>query len=437
VTPPHDGEVLGGRYLLGDLLGRGGAADVFRATDQLLERTVAVKVLRDQAAGGPDALGDGTDAARFAGEVRTLAGLNHRGLVTVLDAGTAGGRAFLVMELVDGPTLHALVARQALTSDRSLDLGAQVADALSYVHGRGVLHRDVKPGNILLDSRGRARLADFGIARLVDEESHHTRTGQTIGTAAYLAPEQVLGEDLTSAVDVYSLGLVLLEALTGRRTFPGTPTEAALARLNRSPEVPTSLPAPWPTLLTAMTARERGLRPSAADVAVELRDVRRRAEVGAADDVGARTVAMAPPTRRAPVADRTPAALAPRSPLAPVPSRRATTTVSGIVLLVVAAVLTTVTRAPASQPAVAESSTTTPTGPSSAPPSPAVADPVAERATTSVTPSASSPTSAASGTGGQGQARSKKAHRPKHGKPPKAGKHAKPGHGGKGHGKHP
>lgn len=270
--------VLGGRYELGPLLGRGGMADVFRAEDRTLRRAVAVKVLREAA-------GDASDRARFVGEARTLAGLSHSGLVTVLDAGfgvtdlpasdapAGDDRPFLVMELVDGRTLGRVVQDwgRGLPLEDVGSVGAQVAEALAYVHRNGVVHRDVKPGNILLGPRTRVRLADFGIARLVEDSAGHTRTGHVIGTAAYLAPEQVTGDQVSGATDVYSLGLVLLEALTGRREFPGAGTEAAVARLHRDPEVPESLPEEWRELLARMMARDPAERPAADEVAEPLR----------------------------------------------------------------------------------------------------------------------------------------------------------------------
>lgn len=256
--------LLSERYQLLDILGRGGMADVYRGHDQLLDRPVAIKMLRDVAA-TPE------DRARFTKEAQTLAALSHPGLVMVLDAGTYTDRPYLVLELVDGPTLAECCRGVALEPARVGALGAQLADALGYVHSQGVVHRDVKPANVLLGSDDRVRLTDFGIARLLAEAARHTATGDTIGTAAYLSPEQVRGDDVTSAADVYSLGLVLLEALTGERAYGGAPMEAALARLSTPPVVPDWLPPPWHELLRAMTALDPGDRPAVAQVAAALR----------------------------------------------------------------------------------------------------------------------------------------------------------------------
>ncbi len=154
---------------------------------------------------------------------------------------------------------------------RVVAVGTQVADGLAHAHAVGVVHRDVKPGNIMLGKDGRVWLTDFGIARLIGDDAHHTRTGMTIGSPAYLAPEQVRGLEVTPAADVYSLALVLLEMLTGRRAYPQVPTEAALARLTTPPEIPAELSAGWRTLLGRMTALEPAQRPTAAEVAEQLR----------------------------------------------------------------------------------------------------------------------------------------------------------------------
>ena len=265
--------VLGERYRLGELIGRGGMADVYAGVDQVLGRRVAVKLLRAIAP-------DSNDRARFEAETRTLAGLNHPGLVTVLDAGTEGELPYLVMELVPGTNLAACCSGQALDPEYVAAVGARLADALGYVHEQGVVHRDVKPGNVLLRPDGRVLLADFGIAKLVDRTSQHTAAGITIGTAPYLAPEQVGGGEISPATDVYSLGLVLLEMLTGVRAYPGTPVESALARLSSPPEIPPEVPAGWQALLRAMTATSPGDRPTMTEVRAAVENLSGQPDTG-------------------------------------------------------------------------------------------------------------------------------------------------------------
>src|SRR5215210_4797967 len=274
--------VLAERYELADVLGRGGMADVYRARDRVLAREVAVKLLRDTTR-------NETDRLRFTAEARTLAGLNHPGVVIILDAGISTEQPFLVMELVEGPTLGQVCAEGTLSSDRSASIGAQLAEALAYAHDQGVIHRDVKPGNVLLGADDRVKLADFGIARLIGETVRHTKTGTAVGTAAYLSPQQVRGQEITPATDVYSLGLVLLEALTGERPYPGTPMESALARLSREPRIPEELPETWRRLLHVMTLRESEARPHPRDVAEQLGALAGRpvpAGTAGADQVG-------------------------------------------------------------------------------------------------------------------------------------------------------
>lgn len=281
-----DDRLLDGRYRLGRRLGGGAVAEVFQALDERLHRQVAVKLFRGDAA---------DELQRHEAEMRTLARLDHPSLVAVFDAGTDAetGQPFLVMQLIEGTTLSDEMRDGPLPADRVARYGATLADALNYVHTQGFVHRDVKPANVLISADGRVHLADFGIARLVDS-SHVTKTGEVLGTPAYFAPEQVAGEPVGPPADVYALGMVLLECLTGRRPFEGTAMEVAMARLHRDPEIPEWLPVGWRTLLTAMTLRLPKDRPSAADIAGALR------AMGEDPD---RTVAL--PPRPTPVVERT------------------------------------------------------------------------------------------------------------------------------------
>ncbi|RNM11092.1 serine/threonine-protein kinase [Nocardioides pocheonensis] len=256
--------VLDDRYSLEEIIGRGGMADVYRATDQLLLRSVAVKLVREITEPGV--------RERFVDEARTLASLNHAGLITLLDAGILHDRPYLVMELVTGKTLSACIAQGPVDPERVRAIGRQLAAALAYAHAQGVVHRDVKPSNVLLCDDERVLLADFGIARLVGSAQHHTRTGGTVGSPAYLSPEQVAGEQVGPESDVFSLGLVLLESLTGVRAFTGSAIEAAMARLHAAPSIPDEVAPAWRSLIRAMTRREPDRRPAAAEVAAALAD---------------------------------------------------------------------------------------------------------------------------------------------------------------------
>ena len=254
--------VLDDRYALDELIARGGMADVYRGTDQLLLRPVAVKVLRE--------LTDPGLRDRFIAEARTLASLNHPGLVTLLDAGIQVDRPYLVMELATGSTLSACIAAGPLDSERVHVIGEQLAAALAYAHAAGVVHRDVKPSNVLICDDDRVVVADFGIARLIGATQHHTKSGEAIGSPPYVAPEQIAGEPIGPRADVFSLGLVLLEALTGERAYTGTPIEAAAARLHTPPDIPSHLEPKWRELIARMTGRDPESRPTAAQVAAEL-----------------------------------------------------------------------------------------------------------------------------------------------------------------------
>ncbi len=297
------GSVLSRRYRLTGLIGRGGMADVYRADDQVLRRSVAVKVFRP----GTDR---NADRLRFLAEIRTLASLAHPNLVALYDGGQDEAQPWCVMQMMEGGTLADLEGADDGTADpaRVATIGAQIADGLAYIHDRGIVHRDVKPSNVLLDSDGDAYLSDFGVAQMVDA-TRMTATGALLGTAAYLSPEQVLGRHATAAVDVYALALVLLETLTGTREFPGAPIESAVARLSRAPQVPARLGPAWAELLTAMTAIEPEGRPDAAAAASWLRSLARGGrEEGAVPLQRTRTDPDTAPTAISPAAFRPPAA---------------------------------------------------------------------------------------------------------------------------------
>ncbi len=258
---PIAGTVLAGRYRLGGPLGSGGMADVVRAEDQRLGREVAVKLFRP----GTDPDGE----QRFEQETHTLARLRHPGLVALHDAGVEHGRAFLVMELVDGPTLAQELTRQPYDAAAATQVGLELARALAYVHEEGVVHRDVKPTNVLVEADGRVRLADFGVSQLAGSTGM-TAVDETVGTASYLAPEQVRGEPAGPPADVYALGLLLLECLSGRPEYPGDGWAAAEERLERAPRIPPGLPEPLRGTLRAMTSADPERRPTARAVAAAL-----------------------------------------------------------------------------------------------------------------------------------------------------------------------
>ena len=270
----ESGHLLGGRYRIGALIGRGSEATVYRARDEVLQRDVAVKLFRDEK----------TDRAlqrRQSQEAKILAGMSHHALVTLYDAGKDADEAdaklsYLVMELVHGADLRHRTARGPLTAAHMAWIGYDLADGLSYIHHHGIVHRDVKPANILLvdysvdDRRPRAKLSDFGVAVMLDN-GDTDGDGGTSGTPAYLSPEQAVGEPVGPPSDVYSLGLVLLEGLTGKMAYPGAPLQAAVARLLVDPDIPEELSPMWATLLTSMLARDPAARPPAREVSLALR----------------------------------------------------------------------------------------------------------------------------------------------------------------------
>ncbi|WP_199441946.1 serine/threonine-protein kinase [Umezawaea beigongshangensis] len=291
------GQVVAGRYRLLGLLGSGGMAEVYLARDVVVDRDVAVKVFATKAAPA--------DQVRLDREAQVLRSLSAPGVVAVYGTGSHQGRPFYVMQAIGGGTLRSRMY-QPLEPEFVARVGCQVARTLAHVHSRGVVHRDVKPSNVLLDDEcGQAYLADFGLAL----QAHATRltgSGFLVGTAGYLAPEQLRGVQVGGPADVYGLGLVLLECLTGRPEYPGGDAESALARLSRPPAVPTELPDPWPELLTAMTDSDPAMRPSAAEcadvLATAVETSTGLAALALADPVGARldvTADLEVPPRRA------------------------------------------------------------------------------------------------------------------------------------------
>lgn len=295
----ESGQLLSGRYRVEELVGRGGQSSVYRAVDELLERDVAVKVFHE------GRHGDAEQARRQESEVRILAGMSHHALVTLFDVGmnpTNASVSYLVMELVPGPDLRRRSAQSPLSSSHVALIGHDLADGLAYMHHHGIVHRDVKPANILLvdynhqDQRPRAKLSDFGVAMILGDDGRDD--GIASGTPQYLSPEQAAGEPVGPSSDVYSLGLVLLEVLTGEVAFPGAAIQSALARLLHPPHVPASLAPRWAGLLTSMLSREPTSRPSALEVSLALRQEivqgagRRRATSSGSDSEESRMQAV-------------------------------------------------------------------------------------------------------------------------------------------------
>jgi serine/threonine-protein kinase len=225
------GEVIGDRYELEELVGSGGMSSVFRAHDRLLERKVALKVLHEQYTSDEDYV------ERFRREARSVASLSHPNIVTVIDRGEHGGRQYIVFEYVDGENLKHRIDREgALPVRDALELALQIGRALQFAHQNGLVHRDVKPQNVLLNGDGRPKVTDFGIARSLDVQRGMTQTGTVLGTSDYIAPEQAQGAHVDDRTDVYSLGVVLYELLSGETPFTGENFVAvAMQHINNPP----------------------------------------------------------------------------------------------------------------------------------------------------------------------------------------------------------
>lgn len=269
--------LLDGRYILRDRVGQGGTATVYRADDTHLGRTVAIKMIHR----GEGALGS-ADRART--EEALLASLDHPSLVALFDAQLRRRRPqYLVMEFVDGPTLGERMAQGPIPARQLAHITRDLAEGLAVVHAAGVVHRDVKPSNVLLAPRRTrrggqwaAKLADFGIACSLENASM-TSSGHVLGTLTYMAPEQLRDADPGTAVDIFALGLVVLEALTGEAGYAslGTGRAAAIRRLTTKPFIPASVDNDWRRLLEHMTRLDPCERPTAAEVARAARDLTR------------------------------------------------------------------------------------------------------------------------------------------------------------------
>lgn len=275
---PTQGVSFGGRYELQSRIAIGGMGEVWEATDHVIGRTVAIKILKDEYMGDPGFL------ERFRAEARHAALVNHEGIASVFDYGEENGSAYLVMELVPGEALSTVLERDgALSADKTLDIVAQTASALQAAHAAGLVHRDIKPGNLLITPDGRVKITDFGIARIADQVPL-TATGQVMGTVQYLSPEQASGHPASPATDTYSLGIVAYECLAGKRPFTGESQVAiAMAQINEQPPpLPPTVPIPVQNLVMAMIAKKPSDRPSSSATVARAAQALRRGDLNSA-----------------------------------------------------------------------------------------------------------------------------------------------------------
>jgi serine/threonine-protein kinase len=305
------GQLIADRYELKDAVGTGGMSTVFCAHDTLLERDVALKLLHEHHSRDDDYV------ERFRHEARAVAQLSHPSIVTVIDRGEADGRQFIVFEYVEGENLKELVSRGPLPVRRTLELGLEVARALAFAHAQGLVHRDVKPQNVLLSGDGRAKVTDFGIARSLDAVGR-TETGTVLGTSHYIAPEQARGERVDTKTDVYSFGVMLFEMLAGSVPFDGESflavamrhvNEAPPSVLERRPETPLRLAG----LIERCLAKAPEDRPDMDACVSELEGA--LADLDALPDGEATMIARAPRELRRPARPRQRARRGSRRPL--------------------------------------------------------------------------------------------------------------------------
>ncbi|MCX7522741.1 serine/threonine-protein kinase [Microbacterium sp. STN6] len=275
---PTAGLTFGGRYELQSRIAIGGMGEVWKATDSVIGRTVALKILKDEYLGDPGFL------ERFRAEARHAALVNHEGIANVFDYGEEDGSAFLVMELVPGEALSTILEREhVLSTDKVLDIVAQTAAALHAAHAAGLVHRDIKPGNLLITPDGRVKITDFGIARIADQVPL-TATGQVMGTVQYLSPEQASGHPASPSTDIYSLGIVAYESLAGRRPFTGESQVAiAMAQINEAPpDLPVTVSEPVRNLVFSCIAKNPADRPASSAHLARAAQALRRGDVQAA-----------------------------------------------------------------------------------------------------------------------------------------------------------
>lgn len=257
---PEEGKVYGGRYKLISRIAIGGMGEVWQAQDEVILREVAIKILKQEFMGDPGFL------ERFRTEARHAAMVNHPGIANVYDYGEDDGSAYLVMELVPGDSLaRILEVEKSLPSERVLDIISQTARALYEAHQAGLVHRDVKPGNLLITPEGVVKITDFGIARVADQVGL-TAMGQVMGTVQYLAPELATGKTATPSTDIYSLGIVAYEALAGKRPFTGeSQMDIAMAQINKAPPaLPNTIDPRVSNLVMSCLAKKANQRPETA-----------------------------------------------------------------------------------------------------------------------------------------------------------------------------
>ena len=276
---PQPGTVLGGRYELTSRIAVGGMGEVWKGRDSVIDREVAAKILKEEY------LSDQGFLDRFRAEARSMGAVSHPGIAAVYDYGEETGSPYLVMEYVPGEPLSSLIDRNVVLPEADvLELTAQSAEALGAAHRSGVVHRDVKPGNILVTPDFRVKLTDFGIARVTDQ-APLTKTGQVMGTAQYLAPEQATGKGSTPKSDLYSLGIIMYEALAGRRPFTGDSQVAiAIAQVNTAPpELPTTVSEPIRRLVDSLLSKKQEMRPESGEALATAARALRNGDVAAAE----------------------------------------------------------------------------------------------------------------------------------------------------------